>query len=665
MSAESEKIQKALDSGYSVSEIQSWYLGKGLELPAELRQSAAKEAGAKAPFAVKAAMTAMQGPTFGFADELMGGVTAPFIQMRQPNLPLSKAYEVGRDVYRGGVQSLKEEYPIGSMIPEVAGAMALGGPVRQIMPNVGPMTSSAITGGTYGAISGAGGAESMAQVPQEATTGGIMSAVLGPATQVVSNVLGPVAKVVGGRASSVLPQKVQDYMGMSSADLARRRVAQAMMRDGATPEQVAARMGKLGDDAVIAEAAGTQTRDLLDTMATLPGRTKNFTEQLIRERQAGRAGRLTDAAGKQLSPDGVRLADTVEDLIKTRSTQATPFYDKLRPMVLDVDADLVSILQASDKLGAFKNAKMIATAERVPFSLESTKGLEKAPWTDLDMVKRGLDDLSQSARAVNSKGEYTDFGRAVLKLKTDLVNKVDNLTIDDAGSSIYKQARAAYAGPSSMINSAEMGRTILSKDASVIKDSVKDMTESEFKAFQVGAFEALRTKLGKQSGQTEIMKMWREPATQEKLKEIFPNERAYREFATTVAAESRKQGIESVGRGSATAGREARMEDVGIETLKDIGAIGAAAKTMNLDSLIGMIQTGMSRSVVPEPVRNEIGNILLSRAQSPEQLKMLKNVISKMEEEQKNKSLRSGLIGGNIGGQFAEPVTQGLRSLLD
>jgi hypothetical protein len=73
----------------------------------------------------------------------------------------------------------------------------------------------------------------------------------------------------------------------------------------------------------------------------------------------------------------------------------------------------------------------------------------------------------------------------------------------------------------------------------------------------------------------------------------------------------------------------------------------------------------MSRSVVPEPVRNEIGNILLSRAQSPEQLKMLKNVISKMEEEQKNKSLRSGLIGGNIGSQFAEPVTQGLRSLLD
>lgn len=660
-----EKLQQARDAGYTDSEIAAWYVSKGMTLPEELMPSRAKQAGAQAPFAVKAAMTAMQGPTFGFADELMGGVTAPFIKMQNPNVSLSKAYETGRDVYRGGVQSLKEEYPLGSVIPEAAGAMALGGPMRQIMPNVGPIASSAITGGTYGAISGAGGAESMSQVPAEAATGGLMSAVLGPATQAVANVVGPVAKVVGGRAANVLPQKAQDYMGLSSADLARRRVAEALMRDGVTPEQVSARLSKLGDDAVIAEAAKTQTLDLLDTMATLPGRTKNYTEQLIRQRQSGRAGRMTEAAEKQLSPDGARLADTVQDLISTRSTAATPLYDKLRPMVLDVDSDLVSILQASEKLGAFKNAKLIATAERVPFSLESTKGLEKAPWTDLDMVKRGLDDLSQSSRSVNTKGEYTDFGRAVLSLKKDLVNKVDGMTIDDAGNSIYKAARAAYAGPSSMINSAELGRTILSKDASLIKDAVKDMSESEYKAFQVGAFEALRTKVGKQSGQTELMNMWKEPSTQEKLKEIFPSERSYREFAATVAAESRKKGIEAVGRGSGTAGREARMEDQAFQTLKDIGAIGTAAKTMNLESLLGLIQSGWQRSVVPEPVRNEIGNILLSRAKSPEQLAMLKDVIAKMEEQQRNRTMRSGLIGGSLGAQYTEPVTQSLRSLLD
>lgn len=660
-----KKLEEARAAGYTDSEIAAWYVSKGLELPEELMPSKAKAAGATSPLGVKAAMTAMQGPTFGFADELMGLITAPAFKAMQPDMPLSQAYQTGRDIYRGGVQSFKEEYPIGSVIPEMAGAMALGGPVRQIMPNIGPMKSAAITGGTYGAISGAGGAESVEQIPAEAATGGVMSAVLGPVTQVASNILGPVAKVVGGRAAGVLPQKTQDYMGMSSADLARRRVAQAMMRDGATPEQVTARMGKLGDDAVIAEAAGYNTKDLLDTMATLPGRTKNQVEQLIRDRQAGRAGRLTDAAGKQLSPEGARLADTVDDLIKQRSVQSTPFYDKLRPMVLDVDSEMVNILDAANKLGAFKNAKAIATAEMKPFSLESTKGLEKAPWTDLDMVKRGLDDLSQSSKSVNSKGEYTDFGRAVLGLKAKLVNKVDDLTIDDAGQSIYKQARSLYAGPSSMINSAELGRTILTKDASLIKSAVRDMSESEYKAFQVGAFEALRTKVGRQAGQTELMNMWKEPATQEKLKEIFPSERAYREFASSVAAETRKKGIESVGRGSQTAGREARMEDVGVETLKDIGAIGAAAKTMSLDSLLNLIQSGMSRTVVPEPVRNEIGQILLSRAQSPEQLRMLKDTIAKMEQQQRNKTIRSGLIGGALGAEYTEPVTQGLRSLLD
>jgi hypothetical protein len=374
---------------------------------------------------------------------------------------------------------------------------------------------------------------------------------------------------------------------------------------------------------------------------------------------------LTEAAGKQLSPEGVRLADTVTDLIKTRETQSTPFYDKLRPMVLEVDDEMSNILNAANKLGAFKNAKLIAMAEMKPFSLESTKGLQNAPWTDLDMVKRGLDDLSQSAKSVNAKGEYTDFGRAVLGLKKKLVDKVDDLTIDDSGQSIYKQARAAFAGPSSMINSAELGRTILTKEAPLIKEAVKDMSDSEFKAFQIGAFEAIRAKVGKQSGQTELMNMWKEPATQEKLKEIFPSERAYREFATSVAAEARKKGIESVGRGSQTAGREARMEDVGVETLKDIGAIGTAAKTMSLDSLLNLIQSGMSRTIVPEPVRNEIGNILLSRAQSPQQLDMLRNVIKQMEEQQKNKTIRSGLIGGSLGAQYTEPVTQGLRSLLD
>lgn len=106
--------------------------------------------------------------------------------------------------------------------------------------------------------------------------------------------------------------------------------------------------------------------------------------------------------------------------------------------------------------------------------------------TDLDLVKRGLDNIIESSQAKTSQGKYTPFGNAVVKLKNDLLEKLDDATKDiETGASIYKQARSAYAGPSQLISSAELGRTIFSKDAGAISDAVKGMTESEFKAFQI------------------------------------------------------------------------------------------------------------------------------------------------------------------------------------
>ena len=90
-----KKLEEARAAGYTDSEIAAWYVSKGLELPEELMPSKAKTAGATSPLGVKAAMTAMQGPAFGFADELMGLITAPAFKAMQPDMPLSQAYQTG------------------------------------------------------------------------------------------------------------------------------------------------------------------------------------------------------------------------------------------------------------------------------------------------------------------------------------------------------------------------------------------------------------------------------------------------------------------------------------------------------------------------------------------------------------------------------------------
>ena len=661
---EAQRIKEALDAGYSIEEIRSLYLSKGMDLPKEIAVTASETQGKTLPKAARLAMTAAQGPTLGFADELAGALQAPFI--RKQDESIGDAYTRGRDVYRSGVESYQQEQPIGSTVAQGAASLPLGmlNLGRQMLPQVGPVLRSVGAGGLFGAVSGAGEAKTPEQIAEEALKSGATSAVLGGATELGAKVVRPIAGVVKAQAARAIPEALRGLVGGSSTDMARRRVAQAMLRDGATPDQVTARMAKLGDDAILAESAGYNTRDLLDTMATLPGRTKNYTEDLIRQRQSQRGGRIATAAQEQLSPTGARLADSVESLMTQRDVNATPLYNQLKTVNVQLDDDLKQILDAANKLGAFGRAKQISIGLREPFTLKDFNKSADASMPDLDKVKRGLDDIIGGKSALNDKGEINEFGRSVIKLKQDFLKRLDDATVDpDTGASLYKGARNAYAGPSALISAAELGRTVLNKPAATVRTLVKDMSDSELESFRVGAYEGLREIAGTQSGQTRLLNMWKEPATQERLKEIFPSERAYRQFASDVAAEARKKEIQSVGRGSGTAGREARMEDVGAETLKDTVNLAAAAKTMDVGSLVNMLANNMKRTSVPEPVRNEIGRILMSRATSADEVKILRNVIDKMKKEQEAQAVTSGIIGSQLA-PAAEPFTAALRSLL-
>jgi hypothetical protein len=661
---ENQKVQEALNEGYSIDEIRAAYIAKGKELPSSIRQTEAETTGKGLSKGVRLGMTALQGPTLGFADELAGlvGGGSALIRGQSP----SQGYTQARDIYRSGVESYKEEQPIGGAVAQGVASLPLGmlNIGRSIAPNVGPVLRSIGSGLGFGIVGGAGEAKELEDIPQEAATSGATSAVLGGATEGVMKAVRPIKQVIGAQAGRIIPESIRGMVGGSSVDIARRRVAQAMLRDGATTDQVMARMSKLGDDAILAESSGYNTRDLLDTMATLPGRTKNYTEQFIRNRQAQRGTKIADAAQIQLSPSGARLADSVESLLVKRDIEATPFYDQLKTVTITLDDDLKQILDASKKLGAFARAEKISTGLREPFTLKDINKATDASMPDLDKVKRGLDDLINSKSSLNERGDFNEFGRSVIQLKKDLVKRLDDMTINkEIGQSLYASARNAYAGPSALISAAELGRTVLNKPAATIKSLVKDMSDSELESFRVGAYEGLRDLAGTRSGQTRLLNMWDEKSTQERLKEIFPSQRAYREFASTVAAEARKKEIQSVGRGSQTAGREARMEDVGLETLKDTANLAAAAKTMDINSLINMLSSNMKRTSVPEPVRDEIGKILMSKATNPAELRRLRDLMERMKQQEQTQASTSGLIGSQLT-PTVEPFTSALRSLL-
>ena len=98
-----------------------------------------------------------------------------------------------------------------------------------------------------------------------------------------------------------------------------------------------------------------------------------------------------------------------------------------------------------------------------------------------------------------------DLGVRVSRLKNELTRKLDELSPKRPhGDSVHALASGAYAGEMQLKNAVENGRLIFREDAMNIRDSLKNMTQSEKDAFRLGAYQAIYDKAGRQSGVNEL-----------------------------------------------------------------------------------------------------------------------------------------------------------------
>lgn len=583
--------------------------------------------GREAPGALRGLLSVASGPTFGFADEIAGAVGGAFGAVANPEAGgFSEQYRNVRDYVRGAQDFEREANPIFSSVTQAMASAPLmvASPLTrlvgaapsatQAMSMTRQMAEAGRAGAIYGGIGGAGNstAESGWGVAQDALKGAATSAAISGASIPVQR---GISAVVGNVAARVNES--------AAVNQAKAKIAEALSRDGrgsvvqsgaSDPiAQAQARFNKLGDEAVLADAGGQNTRQLLDTLATLPGQTKQATETLIHSRQAGRAGRLIDAAESALGTDGKRLAPSLAQWIDDRQTAAAPLYERLYQMQVRPDAGLRQLVQAADQLGATKTARDMATADRIGFTL-NPKGADPFSMRDLDLVKQAL-DTKIASKVDKLNGGLTPEGASLMRLKAALVDKLDELTTGQGGS-LYQQAREAFAGPSALLDAARVGRTSMQKDGVAIQELMRGMSASEVEAFKVGAFESLRSKLGREAGQTEILRMWKEPATQEKLKALFGGEREFRSFAATVAKEGRLKALEGVGRGSQTAARQYGAGDLDVAAIAEAGQAASSATSGNLLGLMASAGNAWNRVATPEPVRNKLGELLLSKGEA-------------------------------------------------
>jgi hypothetical protein len=663
------QVTAALENQYKPNEILKF-----------LGQSPAYREGTELPTAFRGFVSAMQAPTFTAFPKIVGAVGAPFAALEQ-GIPLSEAYAQGRDIMRGAAESYEQEAPykaaagqLVASLPMVLGGLPstvvrnIGGAVvpaiEAVAPRVAPsiqaagrymtaapgagqvmgmgqrMAQAGGSGAGYGFVSGLGGSyeDDAIEMLKEAGKSALISGGLGVTTQPVMGILG-----AGGR------QAMARMSPTAAGTYAQQKVAEALIRDVPEPltganalTRAQARLLKLGPEARIADVGGKSTRNLLDVQATLPGRTANVAEQAILDRQASRAGRLMTAADEALGTQNAQFLQTVDKFNAQRFDDSRPYYAAIDKAVLQVDNSLTDVFKKSKGVqGASELLFLTKTGQTI--DLSKLKYGEQVPMNVLDTLKQSLYDASQELRKVGSNSQANAYDDVREKLVSVLEAKSPKV----GGQSAYALAMKTWAGPSQMMDAAEVGRKAMTDDVLNLGQAMKGFTQSEVDAFRVGALQALRQKTGTEAGQTSLLKMWKEPATQDRLKAVFEND--YKSFASAVAKEARLKALESTGRGSASAARLAGQADLDIAPV--VQAAGAAASG-NPSAIVTTAVNLARQTQTPEAVRNEIGKILLSR--DPQQLTQLAEIVRKLNESRARAAGVAGRGSGQIGGMLSD-----------
>ena len=682
-----EKISQAKKAGYKDEEIVQFLAQlpdvgpqvlaaleqqyKPAEILKFLGQSPAYRAGTEKSTLQRGALTALQGPAFNFLDEMYGAVSAPFTAATQ-NIPLGQAYEQGRDVVRGQTESFEQESPftaaglqLATSIPMgmVSAPAAIGRAVMpaitRALPSVAPtvqaagryMTAApgagtamglgqrtaqaAGSGAGYGFVSGLGASNQSdaMDILNDAARSSLIGGTLGGVSQPTMSVLGAAGRQATARMS---PTAAGNY--------AQQKVAEALVRD--RPENLApsalnmaqARLLKLGPEARIADVGGKSTRNLLDVQTTLPGTTADAVERAIRERQVGRAGRLMAGADETLGTQNAQFNQSIENFSNQRFAASRPYYAAIDQSTATVNNAIFDALSKSK--GVQGAAELLfSTKTGQVIDLSKLKTGESVPMNVLDSLKQSLYDKSTELRKVGSNAQAEAYD----KVRIQLVKQLEAQAPKIGGQSAYTMAMKTWAGPSQMMDAAEIGRKVMKGDILDIQQATQNLSASEIDAFRIGVLQGLREKTGTEAGQTSLLKFYKEPSTQARLKAAFGGD--YKAFSSSVLAEEALKRFESIGRGSKTASMLAGQADLDVAPLTQTAGAVAAGNPMGIVTAAA----NLARQVqTPEAVRNEIGKILLSR--DPTQLSQLAEIIKQLNASRSRAAGAAGFGAGQIGG---------------
>lgn len=598
---------------------------------------------------------ALQGPTFGFSDEIIGaarGALTPGMTMAQ-----------GVDAEQRGLDAYRKDHKLASFLAELAGGTLLFGALGAGRT----AAQQAAIGAATGALSGAGYSHGdMGDRVRGAKAGGVVGGLFSGAVAPVASRLGTAAMDLTKRPATNSFMNIIDSIKQRGDEM----VIDAMQKDATSPAAIAAARAALPANTPVSaiELAGENTLGLLRGAATVPGVGKNTITETLENRAEGFGGRILNDLEDRLGttmPDGL---DKVEELVALRKANAATSYPGAYTHSTSSD-QIKALLATPDFARAYADLRqsLRLQGENIPklFSVQTNPATGKKmvvltekdiPVKIIDYVKQASDDYIDKQFRAGKIGRTRAV--ALRKRMNDVLDIIDTEVPD------YANARKMYAGDSQMIHALDAGRGAVGENARVVgqalpqflKDDQRlvkktvdkmraDGRTGELEMYAVGAFDQLRQKLKEFSTPASAAQWLRKPETREYIAAILPDKASAARFTQMLDKETK---IARIGSRIPTLAA-AKLEQEQKQLAQDALELFLSTIALNPARAAGFAVGGMVRRMrgITEETANQISKRLLAGAQNPFDLqnamKELEVTAKTLEERSKRRAaIRAG-----------------------
>lgn len=502
--------------------------------------------------------------------------------------------------------------PVASIAGDIAGAVTspitrLLTPAMTAPTMLGKVGQGAHAGARLGAAYGFGNTEGTVAdrvmgMGQGALVGGVTGGAIPPIVDGLS------------RGANVVVDQTINRMKFRQPQAAMRKIAEALERDGLTPQQAMQRIQQLGPQGALMDV-GPNSQALARAVYTAPGDGKKAIGDFLTARQEGTRAADNTLQGGQIN----RVISEIDNLIPDRSGTiragaqaarnvagteyntargANAMVD-IRPVLQNIDDQLVSA-KGSIRDGLMKVRSYLVNADGAP---ETTVDA-------LHQAKMAIDDL-MSGEARGSMGRVSKA--LIRQSQDDLVSAIEQAAPN------YRAGRLGTAGAWRIDEALDAGEQFMLKrvfsNADDLTSAVAKMSPEEQHAFRVGAAQAIKNKLSEMNTRSDVTKRVMDiPALEQKIRSAFGDQQTFSRYIDMLKNE--RSMFDTYGKimgGSRTGELIAEQADMAIDpgrAIQGMTDLATGTPTGIIRGAINLAGAAKDRVALPGPIRGRLAQML-------------------------------------------------------